>query len=216
MVRSERTTLADCNVDRANARIAEMRQQALEVVLPASSGRELTESVLVELRYSGQGHELRIPVDTPVDRDELERIRERFEGEYERIYGLRISRSEIDLVTWMLSISTPPGAATARNAAAELEESRGPKEAGSPKGLPTLTEYLGSTQVEPALVWEPGLGEAVNFGRYWRFDLDQHSIIAGPALIAEDETTTVIPSGWRASVDASGHLLLELESDSAS
>lgn len=191
VVRSERTTLADCDVDRANARIAEMRQQALDVVGPAAGGRALTESLLVELRYSGQGHELRIPVETLIDRGELERIRERFEEEYERIYGLRIGRSEVDLVTWMLSLSTAPDAFSGRPSALEVA---------------AQVKVAGFDRVQ---VWEPALGDAVMFTRCWRFDLDQSSVIIGPALIAEDETTTVVPAGWQARLDTFGHLLLD-------
>ncbi len=199
VVRSERTTLANCDLEQTNANIAQMLAQAQAVVEPAAGDRRLTESLLVELRYSGQGHELRIPVDTPLDRAELERLRERFEVEYERIYGLRISRSEVDLVTWMLRLSTLPVAAPPY-ASEHLKRAR--SNAHMPHMLAEVRE-LARVQV-----WEPTLGAAVAFDRYWRFDLDESSLIAGPALIAEDETTTVVPLGWQASVNAMGHLVL--------
>jgi N-methylhydantoinase A/oxoprolinase/acetone carboxylase beta subunit len=31
----------------------------------------------------------------------------------------------------------------------------------------------------------------------------------GPALVAEPQTTTLVPRGWRCSVTGAGHLLLE-------
>ena len=33
--------------------------------------------------------------------------------------------------------------------------------------------------------------------------------LAGPALITEAQTTTVVPPGWRATVDQRGHIVLE-------
>jgi N-methylhydantoinase A/oxoprolinase/acetone carboxylase beta subunit len=33
--------------------------------------------------------------------------------------------------------------------------------------------------------------------------------LAGPALVAEPQTTTLVPRGWRCSVAAAGHLILE-------
>ena len=59
------------------------------------------------------------------------------------------------------------------------------------------------------LAWEPALGTAVDFTRHWRFDLAAEDRVNGPALILENETTTVVPAGWNACVNAVGHLILE-------
>jgi 5-oxoprolinase (ATP-hydrolysing) len=61
-------------------------------------------------------------------------------------------------------------------------------------------------------VWEPALGEQREFGLHWRFDLHTGENIAGPALVAEDETTIVVPAGWMARLDERGHLLMEAQS----
>ena len=42
-----------------------------------------------------------------------------------------------------------------------------------------------------------------------RADLPRHATIPGPALIAEEQTTTVVPAGWEARVLTGGHLLVE-------
>ena len=43
---------------------------------------------------------------------------------------------------------------------------------------------------------------------YHRRELDPAQTISGPAIIAEDHATTVLPPGWRASVEPAGHLVL--------
>ncbi len=44
---------------------------------------------------------------------------------------------------------------------------------------------------------------------YHRPDLPETAAIPGPALIAEEQTTTVVPEGWEALVLPGGHLLVE-------
>ena len=43
---------------------------------------------------------------------------------------------------------------------------------------------------------------------YHRRELGPAQTISGPAIIAEDHATTVLPPGWRASVEPAGHLVL--------
>jgi 5-oxoprolinase (ATP-hydrolysing) len=44
---------------------------------------------------------------------------------------------------------------------------------------------------------------------HWRFDLAPDAGVAGPALVAEHETTAVVPAGWSARIDGLGHLVME-------
>jgi N-methylhydantoinase A/oxoprolinase/acetone carboxylase beta subunit len=43
---------------------------------------------------------------------------------------------------------------------------------------------------------------------YEREALSAGAWLAGPALVTEAQTTTVVPAGWRASLDGLGHLHL--------
>jgi N-methylhydantoinase A len=91
------------DLDAANTRLDTMRAEARAVVAPAAGGEPLAETALLELRYAGQGHELRVPLFEParyerdaaprLRADDLPAIRERFESQYQAIYGLRIARS---------------------------------------------------------------------------------------------------------------------------
>jgi N-methylhydantoinase A len=46
---------------------------------------------------------------------------------------------------------------------------------------------------------------------YHRDDLGAGSAMAGPAVITEDETTTIVPKGFLASIDALGSIVLKTE-----
>jgi len=49
----------------------------------------------------------------------------------------------------------------------------------------------------------------VAFSVYQRSDLDAGSELAGPALIEEGQTTTVVPASFTLFVDAAGYLVMQ-------
>ncbi|HEY8518490.1 MAG TPA: hydantoinase B/oxoprolinase family protein [Gammaproteobacteria bacterium] len=77
-------------------------------------------------------------------------------------------------------------------------------------GLPAQEPWLGGTrEPRPAAlrsVWFEGGWRETPI--YRRDDLAAGASVEGPAVIAEENATTVVEPGWRASVDALGNLLL--------
>lgn len=194
VVRSAQGRLRALDLPTTNRRLAQMREEALAVVLPAARavglGMEaLRTERIVELRYEGQGHELRVTVPAgDLDTAALAVLAEAFESAYQRIYGLRIPGSEIEVVSWMLTVATPPSPVT-------------------PAQLPPVCRAVPATGTRT--VWDPALGRALTFSIYWRPALAPGARLAGPALIGEPETTTVVPAGWGAVIDSAGHLRLQ-------
>jgi N-methylhydantoinase A len=205
VVHSDHRALADCDPQELNQRLADMRAQALEVVAPAVRAglaghapngeggltELLAEVRLAELRYAGQGHELQIALPPGrLDRGALEDLAERFEAEYERVYGLRNTQSAVEVVTWLLTLSTI--ASPVKPSALE----------------PAVAEAARAGMRD---AWEPAAGRSEPFGLHWRFDLERRDRVVGPALVAEHETTTVVPSGWSARRDSAGHLVMQAD-----
>ena len=74
---------------------------------------------------------------------------------------------------------------------------------------------------EPALACEPTPNTANHATRIYyrgawrpatifqRRNLTSGEIISGPAIVIDDTTTTIVESGWRLRIDASGHLILD-------
>ena len=54
-------------------------------------------------------------------------------------------------------------------------------------------------------------GGAVQAAIYDRWALRAGDTIDGPAIVEQNDTTTLVASGWRATVDASGNLMIELK-----
>jgi len=192
VVRSELVLLSQTDPAVLQRHLGQMRAEALAVVGSAAAGAQLHESRLAELRYSGQGHELRVPLPysdgTPLDMQALRELAERFEAAYEQHYGLRIPNSPVEIVTLSVTVSTrmPPP-----------EPSRwgGSLRKRSPEGQ--------------RAAWEPATGERQPFALHRRFHMQPDDIITGPALIAEDETTVVVPASWSVRRDDHGHLMME-------
>ncbi len=71
--------------------------------------------------------------------------------------------------------------------------------------MPTIAaaQPVGSRQV-----FDPDLRETVDYAIYLRADLTPGMHLTGPALIVEDQTTTVVTSPFDLSVNGIGYLIL--------
>ncbi len=192
VVRSELRLLAQADPALIEQRLREMETEARAIVEPARGGAALTVTRLAELRYAGQGHELRVRLpaagDGPVTRATLQALAQQFEQAYEQVYGLRVPGSDVEAVTWSVTVTTPAAAV----AAATLPP-------------PAATRRAEASRA----AWEPAAGDSRPFGQHWRFDVASGEQLQGPALVVEHETTTVVPAGWRAALDSHGHLRME-------
>ncbi|MGB8242426.1 MAG: hypothetical protein WCF76_00765, partial [Pseudolabrys sp.] len=57
-------------------------------------------------------------------------------------------------------------------------------------------------------VFDPGTGEFLEVPIFWRPDLEPGAELTGPAVIAEDETSTVISPLFGARIDRFGYIEL--------
>jgi len=61
----------------------------------------------------------------------------------------------------------------------------------------------------PVIFGRAGLPIACAAALYERARLGPGAVIAGPAIVTQYDTTTVLPPGWTARVDAIGNLIAE-------
>jgi N-methylhydantoinase A len=194
VVRSDLSVLLKVDPRLVEDRLQAMHDEALSVVETASAGAPLQVLRIAELRYVGQGHELRVRLPPATNghmvKSSLVALVEEFEKAYEHIYGLRIPDCDVEVVTWSVTVSTLPDAV-------------------QKVALPVSTRH--SPALSTRTSWEPALGERRSFGLYRRYDLQIGEYIAGPALVSEDETTIVVPATWVASLDEQGNLMMEAQ-----
>jgi N-methylhydantoinase A len=189
IVRSSLQRLGEFDPDRANALLAEMRAEAEPIVRRGAPEATLTETRSAFMRYRGQGHEIAVPLPSgPYHGGDAQTLRAAFEDAYRRLYLRVIPGVEVEVLSWVLLLSAPPPAAP-----------RTP--------LPSPRPYT----PEPARrrpVFDPEAGEFVTVAIYNRDDLKPGAQILGPAVIVEDETSTVVTRLFAATIDPFGYVIL--------
>jgi N-methylhydantoinase A len=115
------------------------------------------------------------------------KLRRKYEKRYEAQFGLRIADVPVEFLTWSVNVST------------KLRHS-------SSSPLRKRKTEIGKNS---RTVFDPVRGKAERVPQVARGDLSASRKLAGPALIVEPQTTTLLPRGWRCSVTRAGHLLLE-------
>ncbi len=171
-----------------NQMLADMRAEAEAVVRRGAPDAPSTEQRSSFMRYRGQGHEIAVvlPVrdftasDKPI-------IADLFEKAYRRLYSRSIPGAEIEILSWVVSVSAP---AEGRLADASPETVSEPKPQSRRK------------------VFDPDSGEFSDVPVYWRSDLAPGARIKGPAVIAEDETSTIVSPHFDARIDRFGYIEL--------
>jgi N-methylhydantoinase A len=164
---------------------AAMRAEAEAVVRPAAPAEPLVEARQAFMRYRGQGHEIAVPLGAGgFDAADL---RARFDAAYAGLFGRTIPRLEVEALTWTLSL------ATHRPLPAPVAD-RPPREAPPPAGTRSLLDPATGLREEARIFERAALGPGM--------------ALEGPALIVEDETTTVVPRGFAARINALGQILL--------
>ena len=164
---------------------AEMRAEAEAVVRSGVPDAALVASWTAEMRYRGQGHEVTVDLpDDLLDPGELARL---FEAQYAVFFGRTIPGLEVEVMSWAL-----------RLAAADAP----------PDPCPEVSERPSPLPAGRAAVTDPVSGEFVETPVYDRAQLAPGDRIAGPALIAEDETTTLVTGRFAATINGLGHIVL--------
>ncbi|MCX7346897.1 MAG: hydantoinase/oxoprolinase family protein [Alphaproteobacteria bacterium] len=192
ITRSAVTSLESFDARRVNRLLDSMTRDARVVVEPALAGAKASVQIIADCRYVGQGHEIRVsvPVRKLSDADG-KRLKAAFEKTYEQVYGLRIPNQEVEAITWSVTVSSktekPKRAARAARRAAPQPRSR-------------------------RTIYDPALGKQVNAPVYWRFDMKPGASIHGPAIIAEDETSTIVGARFGATINSLGYIVMERRS----
>jgi N-methylhydantoinase A len=189
ITKSAMVSLETFDAARVNALIASMTEDAKAVVMPALKREKANIQVIADCRYVGQGHEIRISVPLrQLKASDGKLLKAEFERLYEQVYGLRIPNQDAEAITWSVTVSsTPP---KPKRAAAVK-----PKPAPKPKSKRTL--------------YDPALGKMVAAPVYWRFDMAPGAKIKGPAIIAEDETSTIVGANFTARINSLGYIVMD-------
>jgi N-methylhydantoinase A len=189
IVRSQLQRLDAFDAETANALLATMREEAEAIVRRGEPRAKLTETRSALMRYRGQGHEIAVPLAGKIYRKEdAGELTAAFEAAYRRLYSRIIPGIEVELLSWVVLMSGPA-----------------PVAEDAPPALPAA---IAATPVRHRPVLDPEIAEFVEVAIYERAALLPGATLHGPAVIVEDETSTVVGRNFDAQINAFGYIEL--------
>jgi len=185
IARSWQVKLAALEGRKLDAMLAALTTEARVIVVPAAGGAKLIERRFATMRYQGQGHEITVALPARgFGARAAAVLRALFEAAYAKAYGRIVPNAEPEAMTWSVTVSTVP--------------QRRPRATDAAK-----TRHRRTRATREVMTSEGLVGHAV----FHRADLTAGDSFAGPALVEENETTTLLPAGWRARVAGNGALI---------
>ncbi|HEX3860762.1 MAG TPA: hydantoinase/oxoprolinase family protein [Stellaceae bacterium] len=189
IVRSQLQRLDTFDAAAANLLLAAMREEAEAIVRRGEPGAPLTETHSAFMRYRGQGHEIAVPLPARNYRDaDGAELLAAFETAYRQLYSRVIPGVEVEVLSWVLLLSGPV-----------------PHQADSAPAMPPASHPTPSRR---RAVFDPDTADFVDVGIYERDALAAGAVISGPAVIIEDETSTVVSGLFDARIDSLGYIEL--------
>ncbi len=188
VVRSRYVRLSDFDADVVSAVLREMRAEAHGIVGEGAPGEPVTEAASAFMRDIGQGHEIAVAIPVrefePAD---VALLRQGFEDAYQALFGRLIPDLDVEVLSWVLTVSTvpepPPRASEATDAYVP-----------EPDGRRALFDARSGAFLEAPV--------------YSRGALRPGATIRGPAVIFEDETSTILSPNFDAKINALGYIVM--------
>jgi N-methylhydantoinase A len=181
VVRSLYQRFSRFDTDAVNALLAAMRAEADAVVAAGAFGAPSRETRIAYMRYVGQGHEIPVPMPArPLAADDVATLRAAYDREYARFYDRPVPGSDVEIMSFAVIVATIPEA----DEPAEAKPQAGARDGAARRQMvrDTATGLL----AEWTVIERAALGD----GRR----------VAGPAIITEDETSTLVGPGWTATL----------------
>jgi len=140
------------------------------------------------MRYVGQGHEIAVPLPArPRVAADVPTIRAAYDAEYTRFYDRPVPGSDVEVMSYAVTVATlpPPSAGAAAPAVPYRAE-------------PARTQTVRDTAT----------GVVADWAIYERQGLRPGACFAGPAIVVEAETSTLVGPGWSGQITAEGYIEL--------
>lgn len=173
-----------------NGLLGELKRSAESFVRAGTSG-SIHFEITAFMRYAGQGWEIPVPLpDEPFGDDASARFKQWFQESYQNFFGRAIDGLgdlEIEIVTWSVKATDIRPVGAQRPLAGD------------------------SRTVEPEVsrdVFDPATGSTLAYAIVAREALCAGDRVAGPAVIVERETSTVVTSPFDAVIQHDGTILL--------
>ena len=181
-------TLDAFDPDHINICLKELQAEATSFVDLGAPETERITKLTAFMRYSGQGWEIPVPLEfRQFNSADVDDIKSRFEEAYTTLFGRTIEGLSIEITNWSLIVAThvpEPVAVKCQNTG----------QAASVKRMRGFYDAARRSNVEAQEIERTVMQAGV--------------MVEGPAVIIEQETSTIVTSGYRAIGQSDGSMLL--------
>ncbi|MDR7550820.1 MAG: hydantoinase B/oxoprolinase family protein [Armatimonadota bacterium] len=188
------TFLADLDTllrDRLERLATELAARAMDMLCAAGlTPRQMTLQYTLQMRYKGQGYDVAVTLPPGSVETDPVILRRRFEAAYVALYGRRLAEPRVEVREVRLWAAGP---------APDVR-------------LPEANSRPGPRRTRRAVF--PGAGE-VDCPVFDRAALARDTVLAGPCLIEDPHTTTVLPPGTTCRIDRYGNLMVDVPARAA-
>ena len=189
-VRSRRMLLSNLSAGLLREIYMEMVAECLERLPKTVNQAEIVYELSVDMRYLGQGFDVSVPLPSGDSEEAMvASAKEAFGRTYLKLYGCVFPHLALEIMNFRLS-------AISKRKVADLEARR--------------SKTGDSVMNSMRRAFCPKRREWLQFAVWRRADMDTGVSFSGPMIVEEDESTTVVPSGAMARVDAYGSLIINL------
>jgi N-methylhydantoinase A len=184
VVRSLYQRFSRFDVAAVNALLEDMRAEAEKVVAAGSFGAPSRETRIAYMRYVGQGHELPVPIPPGrLTEAGVASLRAAYDAEYARFYDRPVPGSDVEIMSFAVVVATLP------------------EETAQAVAPPPPAVDAGAPAAHSQTVRDTATGETRAWSVIERAALRPGLRVAGPAIVTEDETSTLVGPGWTASLN---------------
>ena len=189
VVKSLRMLLNKFNFEKVNNLLNSMRSEAQKIIQNNSEKTEFIEERFAFMRYAGQGHDIKVPIDNKVlSNEDAKTIKNSFEANYEKLYSRTLPNADIEILTWSLSLSI-----MGKNITEYLE----------------LDSYKKIKENSLIDYYDYESGEQIKIPNYERTKLNPGDLIEGQCVITEAQTTIVVSNNFNTKVLSNDFLQME-------
>ncbi len=181
------------DVEQVSRTLEALEAEARAFVVACAGGVTLAVKRTAFMRYAGQGWEIPVPLEAAIRaHTDREQLKAAFEACYRQLFGRTIDGLGVEITNWSVSVSTQA------------------------PGAPQLTRRLPSEELaaagKPRRFHDAALRRTVDGMEVERSALRPGATIAGPAIITENETSTVVTSAFTAVMQDDGSILMTRKS----
>jgi len=189
LVRSRHVRLDAFDVAAVSDLLQEMANEARALVVSGAAGAPVRERRAAFMRYVGQGHEITVELpNRPLTEADLAPLRVSFETDYSALFERPIPGAAIEVLSWSVLATTEP-----RN----------------PQRIADVARQPAARTAHSRKFFDGRANEVIDIPLFRREEMAPGAVIAGPAVIAEDETSTFISNSFDAYIDGAGSIVME-------